>query len=137
MYIILIAMSIIIILIGISMIYNKKMTKKNGIVALGTIINYEEYIEMILDPSNQLIPIKVFKPTIEFTTYENKKIRFVADTDNSNKLLNEGDKISVLYSKKNPNDCNLLSSVEDLSLDFTIIVGGVVLFITAIIIYLL
>ena len=137
MYLILMAMSVIIVLIGINMIYNKKITKKNSIQTDGTIINYEEYVEMILDPSNQLIPVKVFKPTIEFTTYDNKKITFLAESNSSRKILNEGDKVSILYSKKNPNDCCLLSDVQDLSLEFTIIGGGAVLFITAIIIYLL
>ena len=128
MYILFMVIGILMILIGVGMIYHKKMIKKTWIKTLGKIISYEEYTEGFLDSFNQFIPVEVYRPTIEFKTSEGKNIRFISEIDNN--CIKSGDIVSVSYRKDDPNKCTVSNYIDDISFELTIIfVGAIILLI--------
>lgn len=69
--------------------------KKNGVNTSGKVVTITE--------SSDSDNLKLYQPTIEFSTSNGEKYIFVSPNKTTNKLIRVGSKINVIYDAKDPN----------------------------------
>ena len=134
---VLLIIGILLLVISVVLFFIKYRVYKNGIRVLGKVIDIKKCNEAILDEFNQASFITLYRPVIEFTTLDGEKITFVHNDIKSEKALEIGDEIKIVYNRKKTKDFYVDEKMEFFRLPIILVVLAILFFAFALTLYLL
>lgn len=132
-FILLVTLSLSLLSVGLRLLYSKIQLQKSGIKTEGKVIRNEKYIENIVDYFNQVVPIILYRPVIEFTTKDGLVLQATCDEGSNPPTYKEGDIVNIIYPSNNPENFELESNKYKFSIPTIFISVAIMLLVFAIV----
>ena len=134
--ILLMSIGITFIVIGILVFIDKIRLLKFGIKTEGEVIDFEKGLSSYVSEDKQIIYITVYRPMIKFKDGNNQLKIITYDGSESDRVYNVGDKVTLVYTRKDPDYVEVVEKQIIFSMLCKLISIGIMFIVFAIILWM-